>query len=238
MRVKIGPYKNYIGPYQLAEILCFWVKDVKDEHGIKSKPYWVHQFGEWLTYGSVQPDTKVGDVRGLNGDRADTWLSRFLSWIESKRNRTIKVHIDRWDTWGMDSTLAPIILPMLKQLKETKHGAPFVELSDVPENLRGEDLTDEQKARGEVDDKHFERWDWVLDEMIFAFESKCDDSWEDQFASGISDTQFLHLEDGMFKMIKGPNDTKVFDWEGREAYQERITNGFKLFGKYFEALWD
>ena len=36
----------------------------------------------------------------------------------------------------MDHTLAMIIVPMLKQLKETKHGAPFVDDEDVPEELK------------------------------------------------------------------------------------------------------
>ena len=45
MKVKIGPYKDYFGPYQLAEKLCFWAKPVKDEWGIEDKPDWVHNFG-------------------------------------------------------------------------------------------------------------------------------------------------------------------------------------------------
>ena len=36
MKVKIGPYKNWFGPYQLAELLCFWAKEtVVDEYGMK-----------------------------------------------------------------------------------------------------------------------------------------------------------------------------------------------------------
>ena len=50
--------------------------------------------------------------------------------------RKIVIHIDDYDTWSMDHTLAPIIAPMLKQLKATKHGAPFVDDEDVPEHLR------------------------------------------------------------------------------------------------------
>ena len=37
------------------------------------------------------------------------------------------VKIDYWDTWSMDHTLSYIIVPMLKQLKATKHGAPYVD---------------------------------------------------------------------------------------------------------------
>ena len=238
MRVKIGPYTNWYGPYQLAETLCFWAKEEKDEYGIPRKPDWVHNFGEWLAHGSVEPEAEVGEIRSWDRDRPNTWLHNFLIWIESKKKRTIKVHIDRWDTWSMDDTLAHIILPMLVQLKATKHGAPYVDLEDVPKELHGKKLTKKQKEQGDVDDKHFERWDWVLDEMIFAFDSKVNDGWEEQFETGESDLQWKTLEGGMSQMIRGPNDTKEYDWEGRKKYEERIANGFRLFGKYYQSLWD
>ena len=239
MKVRIGPYKDWFGPYQLAETLCFWAKKEKDEYGIPRKPDWVHNFGEWLAHGSIELEPEVGEIHGWDHNRHETLLARFLSWIYSKKQRKIQVHIDRWDTWSMDHTLAHIILPMLKQLKERKHGAPYVDPKDVPKELHGKKLTKKQKDNGEVDDKHFERWDWVLDEMIFAFETKVDDGrWEEQFESGTSDIQWKTLEDGMSQMVRGPNDTRVYDWEGRKKYQERISNGFRLFGKYYENLWD
>ena len=238
MKVKIGPYTNWFGPYQLAELLCFWAKDVEDEYGMKSKPDWVHKFGEWLAHGDIEPEAQVGEIRSWDRERHHTLLSRFLSWIHSKQKRTIKVHIDRWDTWGMDHTLAYIILPMLKQLNETKHGAPYVELEDVPKELHPKKQTKKQKDNGETDSTHFERWDWVLNEMIFAFDSKVNDGWEDQFETGETDLQWKKLEGGMSQMVEGPNHTKVYDWEGRKAYEARIQNGFRLFGKYYQNLWD
>jgi len=238
MKEKIGTYTSWIGPYQLAEKLCFWVKEVEDEHGIKSKPDWVHQFGEWLAHGSVEPEPKVGDVRNWDCERHHTLLSRLLNWIHSKKKQKIQVHIDKWDTWSMDHTLSYIVLPMLKQLKETKHGAPLVELTDVPVELRGKKLTKKQRQSGEIDDKHFERWDWVLDEMIFAFESKVNDDWEEQFQSGQHDIQWETLEGGVSQMVDGPNNTFEVDREGMAAYQARINNGFCLFGKYYNNLWD
>ena len=234
MKVKIGTYTNWFGPYQLAELLCFWVKDVKDEYGMKSKPDWVHNFGEWLAYGSVEPDPEVGDIRSWDRERHDTLLSRFLTWIHSKRKRTMKVHIDRWDTWSMDHTLGYIVLPMLKQLKETKHGAPFVDNNDVPKELRSDAI------EGDIGVTHHLKWDWVIDEMIFAFETKggSSEDWEDQFHTGEHDIQWKKLEGGHSQMIKGPNDTSKYDMKGAKAYQKRITNGFRLFGKYYENLWD
>ena len=51
-----------------------------------------------------------------------------------ERDKDIVIH--PYDTWSMDHTLALIIVPMLKQLKETKHGAPNVDASDVPMYLK------------------------------------------------------------------------------------------------------
>ena len=150
-------------------------------------------------------------------------------WFD-RRQQKVKVRIDRWDTWSMDHTLAPIILPMLKQLKETKHGAPNVDPKDVPKELRP--TTKWKKAYegdGTTDPKFFERWDWVMDEMIWAFEQKCRDHWEEDYYG-----PYIESEDGS---ILGGR----FEWtddKGRQAHQERMSNGFRLFGKYYENLWD
>ena len=141
-----------------------------------------------------------------------------FNWIWfDRRTQKISVRIDRQDTWSMDHTLAPIILPMLKQLKETKHGAPAVEFKDVPEELMPPDAEAVKKLyieNGETDENFFKRWDYVLDEMIWAFEQKCRDDW---------------MEDYYYNK---------WDQEGMKAHQERMSNGFRLFGKYYESLWD
>lgn len=238
MKVKIGPYKNWFGPYQLAELLCFWVKPVKDEHGVLSKPDWVHHFGEWLAYGSIKPKPKAGDTYSLfDCDRKPTWLNRFLIWVDDKKERTVYVRIDRWDTWNMDNTLAHIILPMLRQLKATKHGSPLVDDEDVPEHLRST-AAPPKENEWDTDENHHLRWDWALDEMIFAFENKLDDSWEEQFQTGNIDFMLKKTENGYSELFRTADDTSKIDWEGRKAYQARISNGFRLFGKYYEALWD
>ena len=41
-----------------------------------------------------------------------------------KAQRRVSVEISRSDTFSMDSTLAYVVLPMLIQLKQTKHGVP------------------------------------------------------------------------------------------------------------------
>ena len=84
--------------------------------------------------------------------------------------RVEEVHIDEYDVWSLDHTLALIIRPALLILKENKQGAPIVVQEDVPEELR---MTEAEERlfnkEGETDDRFFERWDYVLDEMIWAF---------------------------------------------------------------------
>tara|TARA_B110000858_G_C17633624_1_gene394705 strand:- start:278 stop:751 length:474 start_codon:yes stop_codon:yes gene_type:complete len=154
-------------------------------------------------------------------------------WMTKNKNF---VKIDKWDTWSMDTTLAHIIVPMLKQLKKDTHGAPMVAFEDRPDELIG---TIPRKDKWETDEFHFQAWDWALDEMIWAFSSKLDDEgWEHQFFSGESDWIFEPGPGDSSYMVKGPNHTLEMDREGMKVYQERISNGFRLFGKYYENLWD
>ena len=108
----------------------------------------------------------------------------------------------------MDHTLSYIIVPMLIQLKDTNHGAPNVDYDDVPEELRpSEEWIKRYNYDGETDPYFFIRWDWILDEMIWAFTYKRDN----------------------FDTILEENVSEV---------QDRLSNGFRLFGKYYESLWD
>lgn len=129
-------------------------------------------------------------------------------WFDRKQQK-VQVRIDPWDTYSMDTTLANIIVPMLKQLKATTHGGPYVDNRDLPEELQMSSVDQEKfKEDGTVDDNYFKRWDYIMDEMIWAFEQKVkDDAWQ----------------------LEGAELDKVM---------KRMKNGFRLFGKYYEALWD
>lgn len=141
------------------------------------------------------------------------WL---YDWFGYSPKQKTSIRIDKYDTWSMDHTLAPIILPMLVQLKETKQGAPMVDMKDVPKELRATKSQQNKYAQGgDVDPKHFERWDWVLDEIIHAFEQKNKDDWTAPYY-----------------------EYNKWDRDAVKVEQERISNGFRLFGKYYENLWD
>ena len=148
------------------------------------------------------------------------------------------IKIDKYDTWNMAETLGDIILPMLKQLKRDTHGAPMVDNWDVPTDLWN---TDPVSETGEVDANHFKRWDYVLDEMIWAFEQITDKDNDAQFHSGEADYIRTPIEvegEKMIELVPGPNHTAKFDMEGYTAHHARIRNGTYLFGKYYRDLWD
>jgi hypothetical protein len=136
----------------------------------------------------------------------------------------------------MDNTLAIIILPMLKQLKETKYGSQLVDDEDVPAHMRHGDPN-------EHDNWIHYKWEWVLNEMIWAFEQELDDSWEDKFTHGtpVYDWNKWEDDDGVpyqrVQMTQTNPDYWV-DRDGIKEYNNRIDNGFRLFGKYYRGLWD
>jgi len=214
MKVVIGPYKSWIGPYQLADMIFFWQDKYSDTCVWADR---AHRFGTWLSQ---------------NRDGSDSVLLKVCQWIESKRNRQVYVRIDKYDTWSMDHTLALIALPMLKQLKATKNGSPNVDDEDVPEPLRSTapGARDRCEEDWDTDEHFFTRWDYVLDEMIWAFEQKTSDTAEDQFFDHGEKIAGESLEDSISRI-------KV-DEAGLKAYHKRKANGFRLFGKYYEALWD
>ena len=181
----------------------------------------------------------------------DKWSDRLQPICEALRKVLDTIHpkidyikIDYWDTWSMDNTLSPIILPMLKQLRDTKQGSPYVDLEDVSEHLRttgtqeydSQSVFDFYKEDKSYDDDYpniHARWEWVLNEMIWAFEQKADDDAEGRFFDHSEcDDKFPWDNDGTYQ-----SKLKV-DWVGLKAWQKRKENGFRLFGIYYESLWD
>jgi hypothetical protein len=182
----------------------------------------------------------------------DFWqdvLNITVNKIQAMRDRKVKIQIDRWDTWNADHTLALIILPMLKQLKETKHGGPWVDAEDVPEELAiSREEMNKHDWEDDVDPNWFNRWDYVLSEMIFAFEMIANDDWESAFYSGKSDMiskpvnyagEEVDRESAdFFEWVEGPNHTFEVNHDAIRAIYDRVDNGTRLFGKYFRNLWD
>lgn len=136
---------------------------------------------------------------------------------EDNTARREEVVIHDYDTWSMDHTLALIALPMLKQLKETKHGVPYMDYEDMPGHLQFIRREYDTRAIGDLfsepgeyfNEEEFDRqveiWNWMMDEMIWAMEQVIED-----------DVVYI----------------------GDIEHNDRVDNGLKLFGKYYRSLWD
>ena len=169
MKVYISGYRDHwISPYTMLDYVFFWTDWSK--------------CSRWTVEQSLEDHRREKSLYVERPDWCEKWvdrltpISRGIMWVLDRLHPAINyVKIDRYDTWSMDSTLAPIILPMLKQLKKDKHGAPFVDDEDVPEELKSTSAPAKENEY-DTDAHHFARWDWVMDEMIFAFECKVDNS--------------------------------------------------------------
>jgi hypothetical protein len=227
MKIYKSNYRSHwLSPYTILEKVFFWREIEYDEPIIK-------KLSDFLNPFSI------------------AW-QKFLDFVHP---RISYVKIDRYDTWSMDHTLADIILPMLKQLRDTKHGSPLVDLEDLPEELRMvgyEDGSSQLNLDFETAEQFREdswnithrRWEWVLNEMIFAFEHLVNDTWEEAFSSGELDIKHVPCEwydDGKPKLYStehGPNHTYKCDYDGLRKVYDRMDNGFRLFGRYYRGLWD
>jgi hypothetical protein len=209
MFVKIGPYKRWWGVYQTVDLL--------QKVGVSEDT--CEKISDWICEHTPAED--------------------FFNWIEKlKGDRKVKIRIDSYDTWNMDHTLALIILPMLKQLKATKQGSPLVDNEDVPEHMR------HTFSKGpddyETDDRwvHY-KWDWILSEIVWTFQELVNNDWEEKYIieEGEMDFDDYPEDKGKDTIPLRWKKEYVIDYEGRKNHQDRITNGLRLFGKYYQSFW-
>jgi len=164
--------------------------------------------------------------------------------------RKINIEIERFDTYSVDHTLAMIIYPMLLQLRENKQGVPneFCEVGGA--DYEQQDSFDFYK---ETYDECWkigaDRWDEVLDKMIWAFAQLLDEDWEDNYRFGKAkfswketDRLFPNPITGVmeptYQMIDDNPGQHWTDYAGIKMHNDRIQEGLDLFGKYYRNLWD
>ena len=165
--------------------------------------------------------------------------------------RKLSVHIDKYDTWSFDHTLAHIIYPALLQLKATKHGVPSQLVNDVG----GEDW-DPQESFDFYKESHNEsfeiackRWDEILDKMIWSFHQLILDDYDSKYHHGNAEYDFVESDklypnpisgklEKTYQMVDKNPDRHWYDVEGHRLHEERIQEGLDLFGKYYRNLWD
>lgn len=140
------------------------------------------------------------------------------------------------DVWCVGEFVSKVLPPMLKQLKETKHG--------IPSNMfNKEDSFDKHgNAIEDVDMLAEKRWDEILNNIIWTFET----------SNKIIHRDWIYIEDErkrtkQSKFFEGLNESnkksKLFKDCGdyyimSKKENERYKKGWKLFEKHFYSLWD
>lgn len=207
MKVNIKKYPTWIGPYQIVAPLRYV--------GVKEETR--DRIAEWISESSI-----------------GTLLNKFHEW---KISRRVSVKIHPHDAWNADSTLAYVILPVLKEIQRDKHGSPSVDDEDVPEELKSTSAPPKENE-WDTDENWHLRWEYVLNEMIWAFEQIDSEEGESQFWIENPEIDFDSMkpsEGGMTKVIWKKEG--VLDKEGLKAYRKRLQTGLILFGKYYQSLW-
>ena len=210
MKIKLGRYLNYVGPYQIMDAIFFWHEKYPEDNLAARWDYKLHD--------------------RLAEQLASTWVNDVCQWIYNKRKRTVRVKIDAYDVWSMDHTLALVILPMLVELKSQKHGYGWVDDKDVPKAIRSTAPGSRTGLKKYDWDNYAEqRYEYMLNELIWTFEQLASDDDTGQFYDHTAVDRTANINQQM-------NQLRV-DQAGLEAHEARIANGLRLFGKYFRTLW-
>lgn len=166
-------------------------------------------------------------------------------------SRKIDIQIDKWDTYGLDNTLALIILPALIQLKESKHGIPseFVAdtIADGYDGQRCFDFVTDDKD--DVFEQGCQKWEETLDKMIWSFQQLVVDDYDSKYHHGNMKVEWrktlkpiINPSTGkpeyMYEMVDTNPNEHWYDHVGHMKHEERIQEGLDLFGKYYRNLWD
>ena len=100
---------------------------------------------------------------------------------EPKKDKSADtIHIDNFDCWSLDYTLARIIHPALIRLKETKHGYPELWEDGMVTHHNWDrqlhfDFIDEDIESTYLINK----WNGILDKMIYSFSKIMEDAYFD-----------------------------------------------------------
>ena len=172
----------------------------------------LYEFECWLAEKHILNEKQAEKV--VDFLRKKLHIDDILALIPKIFPRKIKVKIHPYDSWNAGNTLAHVILPVVKQLRETTHSYP------------GGDVTEEE-------------WNDILEKIEWSMTQILDEDWEDQYTIVPPEIDWDNdevNEDGL-----RPIKWKVrgeYDWDGMNKHQEKIQEGCELLGKWFTHLWD
>jgi hypothetical protein len=130
--------------------------------------------------------------------------------------------LDDDQVYDMYSNLAKIIAPALKRYKKKN-----IEFGSIPSALIEEYNDDAEKAS--------ERWNEVLDTMIYSFEEIANEGQDDPW--NIWWNKNVKNKFGYEFPLTVPDEIPQEVKDSHKGYLYRVEEGVKLFGEYFFDLW-
>lgn len=160
MKVFIGPYTNWFGPYQVAKLFRFvgMSEDRQNQIGDYLNKTWIRKFCEWI-------DSKKRIKRKIIIHDYDVWsMDNTLAHIIYPM--LIKLNQQKHGAPYTDDTDVPEGL-----------------------NLRASEAPPTEHD-WETDKNFFKRWDWIINEIIWTFEQFTkdddpDDSYQERIKNGL-----------------------------------------------------
>jgi hypothetical protein len=154
LKVYIGPYKKWWGPYQIADLLRY----------VGFSKSRTQRIGEWLA------DTPLLDLC--------EWIH-----ARRKRTVKVVVHdYDVWGMDNTIALIALPLLKRLKEKKKGSPQVDDEDAPEHLRSTAAKPLTEEEAKNGYSDNNFHLRWEWVIDEIIWGFENMiADDAGETEF---------------------------------------------------------
>ena len=222
MKVNIGPYINWFGPYHFVEPLKYLgVSEAIRDKIADALPLWPFLFIEKL-FGKRKVKVRI--------DRYDTWSAdHTLAVIIGPLLRSM---IGKKQ--GVPGNFLPDEYNSLVSSTEF-----WEEKGKGPLNTKATLLLDAAS----------EEWEATLEKMAWAFEEYVKDDWDEQYWTGeygemkttpSSDKTFWNpitkKDEQVFK-LDFEGSTRKCDWEAREKHWKKVEEGIRLFGLHFSNLW-
>ena len=218
MYIKIGPYRNYFGVYQLADLLKkIGISEERcDAIGDWLSNTWLNSFLSWI-HSHQKRYVKI------RIDSYDTWnMDDTLALIIVPMLQQLKTR-GHGSPFVDDVDVPAHLHSTVEPAAESEHGIDgkhherwawvLDELIWTFTQLQGDCDWEAQYHSGKID---------------FVFQDS-EHTYTDSKTGKI-----LHYRE----MVRGPNHTHTVDEAGVAAHQARIHNGLRLFAKYYQGMWD
>lgn len=162
------------------------------------------------------------------------WYGDIVYWLKKQYQR-IRYGFPLEESWSFNSACAKWALPRLKKLRQNcishpvslcgnDHQEHFIPCKEAPITSTDESKCSEAK------------WHEILDKIIWSFEH-FDDMVDPVYPDDYDHRQVVtEVSDRGIRF--SAVDKREIDWTPVNEHAKKLQEGFELFGKHFQDLWD